>query len=339
MSRITKTQFAALLLIGDAFAMLCIRGSISLLTAAGFVIGTVLQLIIAIPLIRFYSCGTDIKASGSVVQFVYMAYLIGWGGMLFSLLWDTSEVIYIPYENGSTIGKVFVAGVIGAVCLYITSTGMRAISRSGFIAAGVGAAALLVFVAGAAADTESSGWTQLGQLHGADSLLHEILRGFALSGGLGSFGVLLGFTKGDHLKNAMFYFGGKALFSALLLLTSVIVAGGVMEISPFPVVMAAQLSQPFPVQRIDSLFLIVFAVCAVFSAAVTAASAAFLLKEIFQGFERYRCSFVLVLMIAAGLLMPDMERGGLELWAAAVLLITLIVPTEAFISRKRRQAA
>ena len=47
------------------------------------------------------------------------------------------------------------------------------------------------------------------------------------------------------------------MLTAVVLLTALSVAGGIVTVTDFPVITAAQLSQPFEAQRIDSLFLVV----------------------------------------------------------------------------------
>ncbi|MDE6797144.1 MAG: GtrA family protein [Ruminococcus sp.] len=63
------------------------------------------------------------------------------------MLWQASDVIYIPYENSNGIwGKLLIAGMIAIVCLYASSTGIKAVSRSAVIAVGAGIVSLLVVV-------------------------------------------------------------------------------------------------------------------------------------------------------------------------------------------------
>ena len=160
------------------------------------------------------------------------------------------------------------------------------------------------------------------------SLLEELTTGFALSGGTGSFAILLGITKGSSSKNAAVYFIGKAALTATVTLTSVIVAGGIMEITDFPVVTAAQVSQPFPSQRIDSLFLIVFAIFAVFSIAVQAALSAYILGELMPKFVRFRSSVSLLLMIGAAFLLWKVPLNSVVIGIgslAALFAVPLIV--------------
>lgn len=295
MNEITRNQLAAMLLITDAFALFCFTGSISLITAVGLTAGVFLQMLLAVPLIRLGGI------SEKPAYIFYLIYLIMWGGLLFGMQWKTSRHIYIPYENSGGIwGKLLISGLIAVVCLYISSAGIKAMGRASLIAAFIGAVCLLTAAVSGLIHLDPE---NLVRARSGRSLLEELTTGFALSGGTGSFAILLGITKGSSSKNAAVYFIGKAALTAAVTLTSVIVAGGIMEITDFPVVTAAQVSQPFPSQRIDSLFLIVFAIFAVFSIAVQAALSAYILGELMPKFVRFRSSVSLLLMIGAAFLL------------------------------------
>ncbi|MDE5772587.1 MAG: hypothetical protein K2I06_13340 [Ruminococcus sp.] len=330
MDKITKNQLAAMLLITDAFTLFCFRGHICLITAIGFLCGTVFQFIMSLPLIKLCRDGGSIENSGKIVQSIYLIYLLLWGGMLFSMLWNASDVIYIPYENSNGIwGKLLVAGLIALVCLYSSSTGIKAFSRSAVIAAAIGIICLFIVAVSA---VFGSDWVNFLRTENSDGLFKEISRGFVLSGGLGSFVVLLRFTKGNTLKNALYYFTGKIIMTAVVTVSAILVAGGIMKITEFPVVTAAQLSQPFPVQRIDSLFLIIFAVFAVFSIAVQSLTAASLLMKIFPKFKYLRTTSVLVLMIASAFLFSG-ENNYSILYAVTVAMVLFAVPSAVLLKR------
>lgn len=330
MDKITKNQLAAMLLITDAFTLFCFRGHICLITAIGFMCGTVLQFIMSLPLIKLCKDGNSLENSGKFVQSIYLIYLLLWGGLLFSMLWNASDVIYIPYENSNGIwGKLLVAGLIAVVCLYSSSTGIKAVSRSAVIASAIGVICLLIVAVSA---SFGSDWGNLLKNEDSDGLFTEISRGFVLSGGLGSFAVLLSFTKGNTFKNALYYFTGKIILTAVVTVSSILVAGGIMKITEFPVVTAAQLSQPFPVQRIDSLFLIIFAVFAVFSIAVQSLTAAGLLMKIFPEFKRFRTTSVLVLMIGSAFLFTEDNNYNI-IYAVAVAFVLLAVPSVVLLKR------
>lgn len=330
MDTITKNQLSAMLLITDAFTLFCFRGHICLITATGFLCGTVLQFIMALPLVKLCRNGGSVEKCGKIVQSIYLLYLLLWGGMLFSMLWNASDVIYIPYENSNGIwGKLLIAGLIAIVCLYSSSTGIKAVSRSSVIAAAVGTICLLIVTISAVFTSE---WENILRTENSDGFFNEISRGFVLSGGLGSFAVLISFTKGDALKNTIYYFSGKIILTAIVTFSSILVAGGIMKITEFPVVTAAQLSQPFPVQRIDSLFLIIFSVFAVFSIAVQSLSAAGLLMRIFPKFKHFRTTSVLVLMIGSAFLFSG-ENNYNILYAITVAFILLVIPSAVLLKR------
>ena len=330
MERITKNQLTALMIITDTFALFCFKGNISAVTLLGLLIGTLVQFVLSIPAVMLFKNGNTVQNTGRILKSVYLVYLVLWGGMLFSMLWNTAEVIYIPYESsGGLGGKLMTAGLIALVCLYASSTGIKAVSRSAVIASVLGAVCLAVVMVSAFSNSDLS---NIFAPHAENSLFDEILKGFVLSGGLGSFIVLLGFSKGSTIKNAAYYFTVKLIVTALIVLGTLTVSGGIMTITDFPVVSSAQLSQPFPVQRIDSLFLIIFAVFAVFSITVQSFSGAYLLKEIFPSFKKYRSTAILSAMIVSAFLFVNTQIYS-SFYALAVVFI-LLVPAFVLAERK-----
>lgn len=327
MSKISRNQFSALLLITDTFALFCLMGNISLVTAAGFAAGTVLQFIMAFPLIKFYSSGGS--CGSKWVQVFYLIYLILWGGLLFTMQWDVSQIIYIPYSGGIR-GKLLISGLIAVVCLYISSTGIKTLSRAAVIAAAIGAVCLLI-VSGSA--LFHADWENFSRAESTDGFSEELMKGFVLSGGLGSFVVLLSMTKGEPMKNTAVYFLEKLILTVVVTLTAVIVAGGIMEAAEFPIVTAAQLSQPFPVQRVDSLFLMIFAIFAVFSIAVQTVTSAYLLGKIFPSFRKFRSTAALVLMIGAAFALHGTGRY-IRIYSFVIAAALFVVPSIMLFQKK-----
>ncbi len=330
MNRLTNAQLISLMLIGDAFSLFCLAGDISLMTAVGFLAGCLIQLFMALPLADMYSDGKDISHSSKAVRLILLLFVLLWGGRLFNVLWHTNSVIYIPYENNGILGRLAVAAIIAAVCVYISSSGIKALARSGVIAAALGAVCTAIVVV--SAFTHSDMINLL--LPHENNFFGEIMRGFSLSGGLGGFTVLLSFTKGEKIGTVVKYFNAKAVLSVTVILTAVLVTGGIMDITDFPAALAAQLSQPFPVQRIDSLFLIVFAVFAVYSIAVQASAAEYLIGSTIPQMKKFRCTASLIIMAAASFI-TEGEYAEM-LFAAASAAGLLIVPAEAFLKRRVR---
>lgn len=321
MTKITKNQLTAMLLITDTFALFCFHGQISVLTVTGFLCGIVIQFIMSLPLVKLYSSGGTVGNSGKTVQSVYLIYLLLWGGVLFSMLWRASDVIYIPYENSDGIwGKLLVAGMIALVCLYSSSTGLKAVSRSAVIAMSAGIISLLIVTVSA---VFRSDWNNILTTKTTDSFMTEVARGFFLSGGLGSFAVFLSYTKGNPLKNTIYYFTGKIILTVAVTLSSILVAGGIMKITEFPIVTAGQLAQPFSVQRIDSLFLIIFAVFAVFSIAIQSIASTELLLKIFPKFKKLRTTSVLAVMVGMAFMFSGKNNSFINIIAVGIILFLL----------------
>ena len=315
MNDISKRQMAALLLIMDMFELFCCVGSVSLRTLWGILVGIALQFFAAL---IFVSKGGELKKGAGIF---FLAYAVFCGGTVFSSLWRTSGAVYIPYESGHGVwGRLMTAGLIALVCLYCSSTGIKTAARAAVIAVSVGAVRLGIDFLSAVLNAD---WSNV-LLPEKNSAVHEFVRGMAYSGSLGSFVILLGNVKGDKAKAVVWYFTVKAVISVVLILTVLSVAGGIMKIADFPVITAAQLSQPFAAQRIDSLFLVIFSVFAVFSAALQVMTGAYLVKELFPHFKRWRSSFVIVLTISSALLISGRELLLIRACAAAAVLIAAI---------------
>ena len=304
MNSLTKNQLCALLLITDMFGLCCMRGSISTATLWGVLGGTAIQFLIAL---AFAVQGRGLSRAAEVF---FLLYAVFCGGTVFSELWQSSAVIYIPYESSRGVwGRLMTAGLVAAVCLYISSTGMKSAGRAAVIAAAVGISCLAIDLASAAVNAD---WQNLWRPE-RRSTFAELIRGFA---------VFLGEVRGDRVRTTVRYFAAKAVISAAVLLTALAVAGGIMPVTDFPVITAAQLSQPFEAQRIDSLFLVVFSVFAVFSAALQVMTGAFLLRRIFPSFRRWKSTAVILCTVGAACLIWGREllllRGA---GAAAALII------------------
>lgn len=327
-NKITSFQLYSLMLINDVFVLFCLGGGISAATAAGFGIGSILQLIIAIPLIVMYKNRGTLDYCGKIGEILLLVGVILWGGSLFSMLMSAGKLVFIPFESFGKWGNIITTVLIAIVCVYISSSGIRAMSRSAVIAAALGAVCLAVVVVSAVfhGDAENIRTAE------SSGFFFELTRGFALSGGLAGFTVMLGFVKDNIPRTAIGYFIGKGVISVIVLITGVLVCGGIMEIAEFPIVSAAQLTQPFSVQRIDSLFLIVFTVFAVYSIAVQASAAEYLTGEIFPFIKRYRCSAALGIMAISG----AMWSSGGAVTAIVAAGGMIIIPIIYFIKRKMR---
>lgn len=308
------------MLIGDVFVLFCLSGTVTAMTATGFGLGSLLQLVICLPVMGSLKKGSTLRESGKFLQTAALILAVLRGGLLFSLLWSTSETVYIPYEGSGVSGKLLVAGLIAAVCVYISSSGIKALARSALIAAALGGLCLgtVAIFALAHMDRESLEVTE------RQGIFSQLLRGFGAGGSLSSLVLMLGCTEStvSRRKTGAAYFFARSILSAAVILTAALMCGGIMEIAEFPVAMAAQLSQPFPVQRIDALFLIVFSVFAVYAVCVEAVTADNLLNQLIPKLKKYRCIMALAAMCGVGFFFGNLLR---QPWVTAALTAALPV--------------
>jgi hypothetical protein len=315
MNSISKYQFAALLLITDLFSLCCLRGGVSVVTLWGLLAGTAVQFLAAI---CFAVQGGALK---KWAQFFFLVYAVFSGGALFVSLWLTRDAIYIPYEESHGVwGSLMTAGLIALVCLYASSTGIKSVARAAVIAAVLAVLCMSVDLISAVFNAE---WRNVSLPEDRD-FLSEVLRGFGLSGSLGSMAVWLDSVKGDKSRALTVYFAAKAMAVTAVMLTVLPVVGGIMTLTDFPVITAAQLSQPFEAQRIDSLFLVVFSVLAVFSVTLRVMTGAYLLGELFPRFQRWRSLTVIALTVGAAFVISQRELTAVR--ACAAIAALLIAP-------------
>lgn len=335
MSKISGGQFAALLLITDVFALLCLRGSVTAATAAAFLVSTAIQLLLAIPAISLRRRGISLMSSAKPFRWIYFAYIIIWGGAVFNMLWQVSDILSIPDELVSFIPeKLIISGLIAIVCTYAASSGFRVLSRAAVIAAALGTISIIVIIIGAIPRFNAE---YLTFKDASEGFLAEVLRGFLLSGGMGSFVLLLDHTEKKPVMATLTYLVGRAVVWTAVILTACVSAGGIMEFTDFPIAAAAELSQPFASQRIDSLFLIVMAIFSVFSLSIQTAAASEILRGICPKFTKFRNISCLILMMLSAFAFGARLRG--IFFAAAAMLILLIIPLLIGLTERRRKNA
>ena len=75
MNRINARQFAAMLLIGDVFSLLCLGGEITLLSVFGFAAAAVTGVGIFLPFAMYYRSGCKL---GVIAELILLGCIIIW---------------------------------------------------------------------------------------------------------------------------------------------------------------------------------------------------------------------------------------------------------------------
>ena len=317
MNKISFGQFTALLLASDAFTLICLTGSVSLLTLFGFITGTLIQLFAAFPTIFCLSRGEKITRR-TFNRWIMLIYSLMWGGLLLVRLWQTSEIVYIPSLFGNLIpDRLLITILVGVVCLYISSTGLKPLARASAIIGGFGILCLIIVISGAVSKMNPA-YLKMS----SGSFTAEILRGLALSGSLGTFVLLAENLRYKKVKLTIFYFLSRAFLSAVIFIITILVAGG-LEMK-LPIIAAFQLSQPLSSQRIDALFLIIFVVLAIFSIALQATVSADILHKIFPKLSSYRTTIAFIFMTAIGCILS--KSNVYSSFYAVIILLAAIIP-------------
>lgn len=334
MNRLTDSQLLALLLVTDAFALICFMGDLSVISVAGFVLGAVFRYLLYLPIAEFYKNGGTLKSSSAAVKWFCLIYIILWGGLLFVMLWNASEAITIPAEGLFFIPeKLIIAALIAITCLYVSSPGEKALSRATVIASALGAICISVVILSAVPRFRIEYLEDTPQGSG---ILSGLLTGFVIGGGSGTLTVLLGFTKSGTKRLIRRYYTAQLILLTVVSLTVIMVTGGIESVTEFPVITAVTLSQPFSTQRIDALFLIIFVIFAVFSISVHTVTASYLLSSLYPDFRKFRSSFVLIAIIAAAFLL-----SSVPVYSPVTGALTLIAPfgVLAEILRRRKRGS
>ncbi len=332
-NKISFGQFTALLLISDAFAIICMRGRIGTPMALGILTAAAIQSVAAIPAVALCRKNFKISSSGTLwLKSILLAFSVMWGGALLINVWNTAKAIYIPSVFDNRIGdKLLISLLIAAVCLYVTSCGLKAIARAAVIAAGFGVICLIVVVVGAIGRIEP----HYLEFTGSDSgYLDGIIGGFALGGSFGAYLMLLEKSADSVIKTTVFYFTGRIFFVALISFITISVVGAIMSITQFPFITAAELSQPLSSQRLDSIFAVVFVIFAILSISLQGIAISYLLKAIFPKFDKFRSLTSVAAMLCAAVIL-NVLAVGTKFYGTATAL-TAIAPAILLVARRRK---
>lgn len=309
MNKISFGQFASILLVSDAFALICYSKSLSFLTLICFLIAVAVQFLIAIQLSKY-----NIPKDNRLLLWVYLISAILWGTLLFIRVWQISETIYIPVPD-IPLRKLLISVLIAIVCVYSSSPGIKALSRASVITAGFGVWCIIFIIFGSLNIIKVENIF----IQDTSDVFSQIILGFSIGGSFCILPYLSSQLKDNKSKSISIYFAIKSLFYILVIILSLMTAGGIMEITEFPIIFSAQLCQPFSSQRIDALFITVLVIFAVMGITVQTVTASQIIETIFPKCRKFKSTMIIIIMLIMALIL-----GKTDIYSIFYAIIFLI---------------
>ena len=326
MNGIKSSQLFTILLCVRTFSLICCSDPSDACRMAGAVISAAVQFLTVLPMLKLWSMKNFSLMSEPFfcvpVKILYIVFLLMWGARSFSALWEVSKSVYFPIDS-SLMGGLILAGV----CVYTASLGLKAAARASFFVTGLIVLSLIMIVLGALPQAELSNFVPDAKIGG---VLICALKDYCDSGELVLCFLLLQFTKGTAGRSVKSFFLAKLLLIECISVIEITVLGKIMDISDFPFFKAGAFSQPFSIQRADSVYMLLFTMLCVLTATVQIILAAKLLGAILPKI-RFKTLLIAVLMIcvSGGIMITDIDlsfvTGGTTVLLAAVFPLVLLI--------------
>lgn len=304
MNKISFGQFSSLLLASDAFALICFSHEISINTLIYFLAVIILQFIISLFLAK-----RVIPLNNKFLLWIYFLSALLWGTLLFIRVWNISKAIYIPVPEIKFLSKNFIiSALIAIVCLYASSPGIKAVSRASVIVAGFGVLCFAIIISGSFKNIDIS------NLHADKNnsdIIKQIFTVFATGGSFCILPYLISQLKGNRIKSTIFYFICKAVFYTAAIILTITVTGGIMQITEFPIMRAAELCQPFNSQRMDALFIIILVILAVMGISIQTVISSQIIEIIFPDFRRFKSTVIIISMLILAFILGKTDTDSM----------------------------
>ena len=326
MNGIKSNQLFTILLCVRTFSVICTSDPANSCQMAGAVISAAVQLLTVLPMLRLRSKNSFTLMSeplfSAPVKILYIVFLIVWGASSLSSLWEVSKSVYFPIES-SLMGGLILAGV----CVYTASLGLKAAARASFFITGLILLSLLMIMLGALPQAQLSNFVPDAHI---GNVLRCAVKDYLDSGELVLCFLLLEFTKGNAGRSIKGFLLAKLLLVECISVIEITVLGKIMDISHFPFFKAGAFSQPFSIQRADSLYMLLFTMLCVLTATVQIVLASKLLGAILPKI-RFKSLLIAVLMIcvSGGIMITGIDltpiTGVITLVLAGVFPLVLLI--------------
>ena len=288
MNRISSGQMTVLLLLSNAFMLMCVSAPIGMESMLGAILSFVLQMILCIPMLLLYHKGFSLSAYCKQKHYripaMLVFYLISRGGISFLLLWNGSENLSLPFSQ-----PLIAAGMIVLVCLYTSALGLRTTARAGTVSFGFLVFTLAILLLGAYQHVDFQ------QLHltAENTVWFSTLKILSLADTLPALFILLSFSEKQKAHKALRFLALSLILWEIILFLCITVLGSLLPTTESPFFLLTAVSQPLSTQRADAFYLIVFVMLCVIRLTLLTVLSAHLLGMMFPNL---RCRNIIALV-------------------------------------------
>lgn len=328
----SKANFSRLfsILIGVRFfGIICSAEPSDAGQMAGAAISIAVQLIAVLPVLLLYKQENfDLQREmlfGKFGKFLYVCFFVLFGADSLNNLLDVSKSVYFPI-NQSFFGAV----ILGAVCIYAASLGLKSLSRYSFIMIGAVILSLIVMVIGAYPKASLANFIPSATVK---EIFSSVINDFCKSGELVMAFILLDFLPKEKSKGLKGFFVGKLLLTEIVAAIEITVLGNIMRISDFPFFSAGAFSQPLSIQRADSLYMVIFTMLCILTITLQIYLCSVLIKEIMPELK-YNMIISAVLMLGVCAAINIYEIKLQPVFGIMIIMLAVIIPAIMYINRR-----
>lgn len=328
MNRISNAQLFAILLSLKAFSLISYGSAADASQMAGAAISIAAQFLFAIPMILLYRrSGFSLKKEmlfGKFGKLLYALFFIAEGAVSFQRLWDVSMSVYFPVDS-----SLACAIILAAVCLYCASMKLKALSRSSLIIAGILLFSIAVMVLGAYPKADLANYVPDASF---GSAAKSAVKNFCSSGELVMLFLLLEFSSSNRKKGVTAFFIGSLILTELVYIIEITVLGKIIDLTDYPFFTAGAFSQPFSIQRADSIYMITFTLLCVLTVTLKLVMTSILIKEIVPDLK-YNTLLSVILMLGFSALINSANADISPIMGILVIILSVIIPVIMLIRR------
>lgn len=328
MNKISNSQLFALMLGVRAFGLVCSGITADASQMAGAAISIAAQFILAVPMLFLFKQKNFILQKemlfGKFGKLLYAIFFIVWGALSFNRLWDVSKSVYFPVNS-----SLACAVILAAVCLYCASMKLSAVSRSSLIITGIFFFSLIVMIAGAYSKAELANYVPDTDISKVTS---SAVRNYCSSGELVMLFILLSFTSDRRSRGVSAFFIGALFITELIYIIEITVLGNIINLTDFPFFTAGAFSQPFSIQRSDSLYMITFTLLCVMTVTLQLVLSSILVREIVPELK-YNTLLSVILMLGISALLNSTGADISPLLGILIIILSIVIPVTMLIRR------